>query len=121
MTLHQQENEHTQMCMAPDLIEGVGRLQLRNVGARDHPLSANSDEIQHPQLNIVDRLVRVAGRQRTLSVGRRVGRTNSRPNNGVRSISLEGQKRIDSIFSPRAKNLAKDKFLVDDNMSDSPA
>ena len=121
LTLHQQENEHTQMCMAPDLIEGVGRLQLRNVGARDHPLSANSDEIQRPQLNIVDRLVRVAGRQRTLSVGRRVGRTNSRPNNGVRSISLEGQKRIDSIFSPRAKNLAKDKFLVDDNMSDSPA
>ena len=95
----------------------VGVSEGVNLESTGHALGSNSNANQHQQPNIVERLVRVASRQRTFSVGRRGGRSTLRRNLGGRSISLEGQQRIDSIFIPKTKSLTPGKDKKDENVS----
>jgi len=135
--LHQPANTPTQHDGAPDLILGIGRLRLRpvapnnvpvgaleevNLEATERALGSDLNASQYQQPNVVERLIRVACRQRTLSVGRRGGRSVRgrsalRRNLGGRSISLGGQRCIDSIFSPETKGLTLDKNKKDENVS----
>ena len=113
---------------APDLISGIGRLQLRPLAPTERPgeanlevtgpaLESNVPAHQSQHLNVAQRLVREMSRPRALSIGGRRGSRATRRNVGQRSFSLEGQRRIDLMFSPGNSYSARDKENKGGNMN----
>ena len=101
--------------MAPDLLTGIGRLEIRPIQTEQpHQIvSAPSTQPHSVPVNITQRLMLRAGRNRTLSVVGN-GRKNKAEKNAnakrSRALSLESQRRINQIFSPRGhgkKQIAK--------------
>ena len=111
---------------APDLINGIGRLQLRvapppeeNLEVTGPALEFNTALAVPQRQNIAQRLIREANRQRASSVGGRGGRRAIRRNWGPRSQSLEGQQRIDVMFSPSNTHSAQDESNTNGNTKKS--
>ena len=117
LVLHQPAKIPTLRDGAPDLICGIGRLQLKVAPTTEEKLEATGPALGSatttvvPQRqNIAQRLIREANRQRATSVGERGGRRTIRRRNwGPRSHSLEGQQRIDIMFSPSNTRSARDE------------
>ena len=117
LVFHQPAEIPTLRDGAPDLICGIGRLQLKVAPTTEEKLEATGPALGSatttvvPQRqNIAQRLIREANRQRASSVGERGGRRTIRRRNwGPRCHSLEGQQRIDIMFSPSNTRSARDE------------
>ena len=108
-------DKHQLEGMAPDLLTGIGRLEIRPVQTEQpHQIvSASSTQPHSAPVNITQRLMLRAGRNRTLSLGGNGKKNKVEKYANVkrsRALSLESQRRINQIFSPRdhgKKQIAK--------------
>ena len=105
------ENNQLLLNGAPDLISGIGRLQLRgdnNAQNKDGDNNAQNDgdstaEVASTEpINIVQRLMRQAPRNRTASLGGECNERNRRSyKRRQRTTSLSSQRRIDMVFTSK--------------------
>ena len=88
---------------APDLISGIGRLQLRGDNiAQNNDGDSTAEVASIEPINIVQRLMRQAPRTRTTSLGAQHNERNRRLyKRRQRTMSLSSQRRIDMVFTPK--------------------
>lgn len=124
LVFYQTENRPAQCIEAPDLIRGIGRLQLRptltsngqnqeNMEVTGLAQGSQTLEIQRPE-TFIQRIMRGAGRPRALSAGRRARRRLNRDNVEARSRSVSVQQRIDLMLNQSNHCLEKKNGFNDD-------